>query len=286
MYTILSSYLISLPTNRFRHVPWSHIHKSDVSAWLYWAIFNVDLPEPDALPESHRKVLQEVLEMVEKRAGKTFPEGSNPRSRPLLLNIDPVNVYQRPFVWYLFVTLANVILKRHFMYHWDMRFGSKDGLDYLLRIPAAWNPKTGPRPIVFLHGLGLGLLQYKMILSRILHNFPDRPLLVPLQPHISQQFWHPNFLRPMNRKETSQVMYELLRELDWAVEEPQVTSDSEDEKTALEMEKRIDGRKGVTMVSHSNGSYAHAWFLKAFPKSITRSCFVDPVTFCGWEGRE
>lgn len=79
-------------------------------------------------------------------------------------------------------------------------------------------------------------------------------------------------------------MHELLLELGWAAEERQVTSDSEDEKSVLE--KRMEDRKGVTMVSHSNGSYAHAWFLKAFPKSVTRSCFVDPVTFCGWEGRE
>lgn len=40
---------------------------------------------------------------------------------------------------------------------------------------------------------------------------------------------------------------------------------------------------GVTALSHSNGSYAHAWMLKDYPHMLSRSCFVDPVTFC-WEG--
>jgi len=57
--------------------------------------------------------------------------------------------------------------------------------------------------------------------------------------------------------------------------------------------KPADGRKGgtdgpkprgITMTSHSNGSYVHAWFLKEAPDLVARSLFIDPVTFCGWEG--
>lgn len=33
-----------------------------------------------------------------------------------------------------------------------------------------------------------------------------------------------------------------------------------------------------------SGTYAHAWMLKAHPEMVTSSCFVDPVTFCLWEG--
>jgi len=44
------------------------------------------------------------------------------------------------------------------------------------------------------------------------------------------------------------------------------------------------GTYGITLLSHSNGSYAHAWMLKSYPEFITRSCFVDPVALCSWEG--
>lgn len=37
-------------------------------------------------------------------------------------------------------------------------------------------------------------------------------------------------------------------------------------------------------MDYDSGSYTHAWMLKEHPKLVTRSCFVDPVTFCSWEG--
>jgi len=40
----------------------------------------------------------------------------------------------------------------------------------------------------------------------------------------------------------------------------------------------------VVVVSHSNGTVLHAWLLKAHPGLVTASCFVDPFTFCLWEG--
>lgn len=50
-----------------------------------------------------------------------------------------------------------------------------------------------------------------------------------------------------------------------------------------------DGRTGyggVSMLSHSNGSVHHAWVLKDAPEMVRRTCFVDPVVFCLWEGGE
>ena len=38
------------------------------------------------------------------------------------------------------------------------------------------------------------------------------------------------------------------------------------------------------LTAFHSGSYTHAWMLKDYPSIVTRSCFVDPVTFCSWEG--
>lgn len=41
----------------------------------------------------------------------------------------------------------------------------------------------------------------------------------------------------------------------------------------------------VQMLTYrDSGTYAHAWMLKAYPDMVTSSCFIDPVTFCVWEG--
>lgn len=258
-------------------MPWSHIHKQEMYAWLYWSIFNAHLPPHDCIPASHQKVLHDALEMIEKRSGMTIPDGSNPAAVPLLLTLDPVNIAWRPFGWYVLIALGNVVMKHWFIARWDMRRGVRDGVEYLVRVPRGWNPQAGPAPVVFVHGLGLGLLQYRPIIGHLLHQLPDSPLLIPLQPHISQSLFHPHFLAPKGRRETAWVLREVLVELGWI-------KDQEAQEVEGLVGPAEEKSRGVTMLSHSNGSYTHAWMLKAHPELITRSAFVDPVTFCSWEG--
>lgn len=122
---------------------------------------------------------------------------------------------------------------------------------YVLRIPSTWDARTGPRPIVFMHGLGLGLTQYRGFIEKVLVALPDHPILVPLLPHVSQEILHPRYLRPMGRKEMTECLAGLIAELGWAdleVPSPE-TSDSE-EKCAVEAHtKKVP--KGVTVLSHS-----------------------------------
>lgn len=129
-----------------------------------------------------------------------------------------------------------------------MRLAANASSRYAYRIPESWDPNSDTRPIVFFHGLGLGLSQYKIALSRIIRNFGDRPLLVVLQPHVSQNIFHPSFLKPMNREETTERLATLLDELGWANLEKELPKDESSEK-------RIAAQKGVTMLSHSKCVY-------------------------------
>lgn len=149
-------------------------------------------------------------------------------------------------------------------------------------MPIGYNRATGPDPVVFLHGLGLGVFQYQRVLQHLLNELSDIPLLIPLQPQISQDIFHPRFLKPMLKHEKVANLKAVLDNLGWAG-------------------PSVDSRYGVTILSHSkyvlispiksfaskllfSGSYSHAWMLKAAPEIVKRSCFVDPVTFCSWEG--
>ena len=108
----------------------------------------------------------------------------------------------------------------------------------MIRIPQSWDPIKGARPIVFIHGLGAGLLGYNVLISEFTRLFSDRPILVPLQPHISQNLFHSRFLKPMTRHETVECLAGLLVELGWAVDC--------DEAGLPEQTQ-----SGVTMISHS-----------------------------------
>ena len=127
-----------------------------------------------------------------------------------------------------------------------------------------------------------------------------------LPPHISQDIFHPNFLKPLTRQQTADRLAELLHGFGWihpASYDDRATSEDGVEDGVEELAVSLPGHKetGITVISHSkcgayshlehyrakfafSGSYTHAWMLKEYPKIIGRSCFVDPVAFCSWEG--
>ncbi|KAJ6628695.1 hypothetical protein B0H10DRAFT_1988844 [Mycena sp. CBHHK59/15] len=262
----------------FARVPWSSIRRVEIQKWLYWSIFNKDLPEAHLIPPSHQAVLDDTLALLEKRLGTRVTDGSNPNILPMRMTLDKVQVSNRPFFFYALIFGINWYLRLRYGRNWNLRHGNYDGLEYLLHVPETWDPVDGPRPIVFLHGLGLGLLQYNYLIRDLYRQFPDRPLLIPLQPQVSQNIFHPQFLNPICRQDLADRLAGLMRDLGWV---DFATKDSDDSGKG---ETSVSKTRGVTMLSHSNGSYLHAWCLKRYPEIIARSCFVDPVTFCSWEG--
>jgi len=232
------------------------------------------MPDFDKIPPTRLDALLDCLDLLEKRSGTKIPEGSNPSAQPRLPTLDPVSIRWRPLIYYLFVALSDFIMKQLFIRVWGMTLGSRHGLDYLVRVPPTWDVCKDPTPIVFVYGLGIGLLQYSTIIYSFLTRVPDRPLFVLLQPHVSQQIFHPRFLVPKSRKETVITVRQLLIDFGW-VPNP---------VHARKGETKSSKPRGVTMTSHSHGSFTHAWLLKDAPELVARSLFIDPVTFCSWEG--
>ncbi|KAF8591595.1 hypothetical protein K439DRAFT_1380658 [Ramaria rubella] len=243
----------------FHKKPWSHIHTHEMRQWLYWSTFNAHLPSESELSPLHKAALDEGLAMIQKRAGASVKRGSNSRCKPLLLTLDEVTVHPRPLAFYVLVWAANYCIRTYFQHIWGLKHGKCGDLEYLVRLPNRTGVSPAPRPLVFIHGLGLGLLQYHFLIRDFFRVLPSHPILIPLQPHISQNIFHPRFLNPLHREESVRCMTQIFKQLGWE-------------------------KSGVTMLSHSNGSFFHAWLLKSCPEFIRRSCFVDPVTFCSWEG--
>jgi hypothetical protein len=133
-----------------------------------------------------------------------------------------------------------------------------------------------------MHGLGFGLLQSHLLIKSLVTKLDTHPILVPLAPYTSQAVFNRRHLRPWTQNEVVEGMTAICKR--WGF---------------------WDGKKegGVSMMSHSNGSVAHAWcecwpdtdrdgsrcraltaVLKRCPDMIKRNTFVDPVCFCLWEG--
>ena len=115
--------------HRFGKVPWSSIRRHEMFAWLYWSIFNAPFAGIEKVSQMERKVLHEVIELLEYRAGCKIPEGTNAAASPLLLTLDPVTVAWRPLVWYAAVTLSNTIIRRRMRTKWGAKIGTHKGLE-------------------------------------------------------------------------------------------------------------------------------------------------------------
>ncbi|PWN54305.1 hypothetical protein IE53DRAFT_215759 [Violaceomyces palustris] len=222
------------------------------------------------------KFLTYCLELLEARQGRPFPERSplwdahhdersSPRIKMMRLTIDPVRVSGRPLMCYLFTNAMTRAVIYKSMLVGGFEWCQQGRLPYLLRTPKGWQPSSSAaggvasRPLVILHGLGIGLAQYANLLKffEASPRFRSRPIMVLLQPNISQNIFSRDFLKPFGHHETTAAFRSVIQKQGW-------------------------DRCGLTVLSHSYGSLVHSWLLKSLGDLIKRSCFVDPVCFQLW----
>lgn len=113
----------------FCKAPWSTIKLRDVEKWLYWSMFNSELPPPEEVPHVHREIVAEALELLQKRLGCKLEEGENRHIRPMRLTIDRVNILWRPLTFYAIVRIVNLGIQNLYKTKWSARYASFDGLE-------------------------------------------------------------------------------------------------------------------------------------------------------------
>ncbi|KDN40346.1 hypothetical protein K437DRAFT_258686 [Tilletiaria anomala UBC 951] len=216
-------------------------------------------------------------ELIEARQGFTLPEhpaacspahtNNGPRIRTMRLTVDPVRVVSRPFVLYAVTnTLSWLVIRKAI---WGgFKKERRERLEYLIYRPPGWTPakaiKDGTskyRPLLFLHGLGIGLAQYIAVVDMFLHDTEtmQRPILILIQPSISQNIFSKYFLAPLKHHETTGTLRKIFRSEGWDVQGCH-----------------------IDLLGHSWGTICSAWVLKCFPGLIQRTCLVDPVCFQLW----
>ena len=199
------------------------------------------MPSLESMPAVHRNAIEEAVELIEKRSGSKMPEGSNPAVTPMLLTLDVVHISFRPFLWYIFIAAGHLLVHKFLEHIWGVEFDVHGDVEYMVRVPKRWDPENPmTRPIVFLHGLGLGLPHYGVLITSLLRRFPNRPLLVPIQPHVSQRIFHGAFARPFGKRATVEGIVGAMRKHGF------VPEDDESYEVTIG-----DPTTGVTVLSHS-----------------------------------
>ncbi|TIC18635.1 hypothetical protein E3Q13_01814 [Wallemia mellicola] len=244
----------------FGHAEWHDLCHDDMLTWLSWSLLGLPLSEAN-LP-----FLESCVHLVEKRTGSCLPmkrpEGAQPPTI-IRLTIDPVRTRARPILLYIIIHIADMLTKFFLIWRYDCKIWIIEGenpqsgpLEYIVRIPDK-KSEDKVKPVTLMHGLGFGLPHYGQIFKFLANKFPNRPIVMPLNRATSMMIFTRRYLLPVTRQEASQGLAEVLDRLN--------ASDTD-------------------IVSHSFGTIAHTHILKDAPHLVNKSVFLDPVTFCLWEG--
>ncbi|KAF9130375.1 hypothetical protein BGW39_003124 [Mortierella sp. 14UC] len=177
------------------------IARSNMMQWLAWAFWASSIEEVFGSP-SDMMELNRMVDYIEATKDIKFAIGFNPNVECIRLAFDPVIASHRPLVYYALVWIANTFAGLVFTVLGFTRFeGTVDtthppkknrihqqvvdpstDLNYWYYAPINPDNKV---PLVFLHGIGVGLIQYihwVVALSTI-----SRPIIMVEVPYVSNK---------------------------------------------------------------------------------------------------
>mmetsp|Transcript_44843 Transcript_44843/g.72828 ORF Transcript_44843/g.72828 Transcript_44843/m.72828 type:complete len:635 (+) Transcript_44843:85-1989(+) len=233
----------------------SWLRRGNVEEWIahYW--FRGATPEQlrDERPRNYEE-LRRLAEMVLEPAGLLhLPEGLNPNLQCLRIFTDPLPVLHRPLFVYAGTSLLAPLLTLEVMKRLGFRRERVGGLCYWKR------PRRGdvhpsidlaaPRqtPLVFVHGLGVGLVPYYLFISRLSRRHSG-DLYVPEFPFLAMAPWESV---PSAREVVAQLQDMLA----------------------------ANGHTAAHFAGHSFGAVVIGWVMKMSPSSVMYTTLMEPAQF-------
>ncbi|EXJ89966.1 hypothetical protein A1O3_03033 [Capronia epimyces CBS 606.96] len=164
----------------FLGAPITAIKRENIKEWLRWAFFNTATADP-----AYDDELETYVKQLETKLGTRFEPG-RADVRSIRLTLDKVDALHRSLTWYLCILVVD-ILTHTFMYvnGFDFYRGSiavsmgtipprPQALIATSRSPSHdmsywYRPQTSQKelPVVFLHGIGVGLYPYMQLLKEV-----------------------------------------------------------------------------------------------------------------------
>ncbi|KAH7120191.1 hypothetical protein B0J13DRAFT_649674 [Dactylonectria estremocensis] len=161
----------------FRNAPATEIKRENVKDFFRWAFLNTGDSDP-----AHDEELEEYAREIEKLLGRKLEPGHG-NAQCLQLTLDKVEMLHRSLAWYLCVFIVNTIASAYMYYHSFDFYRTSFLAIFPLRpltlfsaycCPAKtltyWyrpHQSTTKLPILFIHGIGIGLYPYINFLGEL-----------------------------------------------------------------------------------------------------------------------
>lgn len=244
----------------FNCVPVHSVNRENFVEWLYWAIFSSTVEDG----EEFLSEVEEYMAEMEQPGGITLTPGYTTKIKPIRVTIDPVRTTHRPLAWYLLVGFIDTCSSlafyslgfKHytsgsFIHVFPPRFtlfsnSSPTPLSYWYRP----HRSTTKSPVLFIHGIGIGLFPYIPFIRELSKEDPDLGIIVLEILPICNRITRP----PLNREATCIAISQILDKHDF---------------------------DQVVIIAHSFGTAITSYVLQhpTLSQRVTATLLVDPITF-------
>ncbi|KAI0073954.1 alpha/beta-hydrolase [Panus rudis PR-1116 ss-1] len=239
------------------------IKRDNVAEWLLWALFST---ERNAAADEWKEELEYYILMMERLMGRKLDEGWNESVRCMKVTMDPVKCSHRPLIWYAIVSIVDTYTTITLMRHGFIHYLQRDWWAHFPPNLLAKYSRTSPhphisywyrphrsktkQPVLFLHGIGIGLWTYVPFLFDLIARDPDVGIIAVESFAISMRISP----RPVSREIVLEAVTTIL-----------------DKHNLPE----------VVVVGHSFGTNLAAYMLKHphLSKRVAASILVDPIPF-------
>ena len=265
---------------------YSQLRHGDLQEFFAWAWF--DVFSYAELGGAKRREVDGMIAKLESSLGKVAPGPASQALKPQRQSMDPYwhNTTNHPLMFYAVFTIAVdvvapwVLVRKlgfvrrtagriKYYYHPGRR-----------RRSSAKSP-VDRRPVLFWHGIGIGLAPYYFWLRNVLTL--GRPVIVPEIPEAvctlgssAPLFRHLKSNRPVSVQETMESFDMMLAR---ACEEAREAGEK--------AEEGVRGSKGVmtpaespqvSLIGHSFGTFVCSWLIEHRAARLAHVCLVDPVS--------
>jgi len=234
----------------------SEIHREHVSRWMAFLFWDTELLNNPSLQQTLQPLIDPLVEQLEAWVGVEFDSGPEPADvKPIILNLDPLRAQHHPILHYVVTHLAAYTVGWAIFRLRGFERKTLNGQEYFHRKCRETDRSKCQKPLVFISGIGIGLVSYEKFISQL--SADNRDILLFDLPEISLR-WTPKLQHETHSPlETAQTVGEIVRGC-------------------------VKGEKGAHAVAHSFGCVVIQWLLRlnTAPTPIASSVtMVDPVCF-------
>jgi len=226
----------------FYDAPFEDITRDDVKDFLAWALYSSTFPK---LAANDVRDLAKVFALIELECDVRFPrrrQGQAPLGS-MRFSIEPVQYHHKPLLFYMSTRFILGSLGSMNLVDSGFSHHNAGALNYWVRMPESEEARAR-LPIVFVHGVGVGLVTYMGFVRKLIAN--DCPILCLELPFVSMS-------------------------LDAKV--PSIDQQVASVRAMLDRE----GFDAATFVGHSYGSVMLSWMVQHAPERVASVVFIDPI---------